>query len=124
MEEENKPKISEATKWLMLGTAIFFDLISLVSLIPFIGWIAGWCVWVFAFGTFWLWFKINGLDFFKPKNVGGFIVGSIIELIPYINILPGWTVTVLYLTRIEKIVNKVVSQVPGGEKIAETITKK
>ena len=120
---ENKPQISEATKWLMLGTAIFFDVVSLVSLIPFVGWVLGWLVWLFATMTFWLWFKMAGMNFSKPKNVLGLAGGSVMEMIPYLNALPIWTATILYLTRIEKIVNKTVGQIPGG-KIAQSVIKK
>ena len=111
--EEQESKISESQKWLMFGTAIFFDVISLISLIPIIGWVLGWVVWAFAFMTFWLWFKINGLSFSKPKNLLSFFGGSVIELIPILNILPGWTVMILYMTRVEKIIKKAEDIVPG-----------
>lgn len=124
--KENKPQISESNKWLMLGTAIFFDVISLVSLIPAIGWILGFLVWLFAFMTFWLWFMMNGqniISFSNPKKLISTVLGSIIEATPF-GFIPAWTFLILYLTRVEKMVDKVVKQVPGGSSVIGSVIKK
>jgi hypothetical protein len=121
--DNGESKINESQKWLMLGVAIFFDIISLINLIPIIGWVIGWFVWIFAFMTFFLWFKMNGMSFSRPKNLFSFIGGSAIELIPILNILPAWTATILYLTRAQKIINETISQVPGGKAVESAIEK-
>jgi len=121
MEEE--PKLKESQKWLMLGVAIAVDATSaLVNLIPIVGQIASFFVGLFFTMTFWLWFKMNGMNFSKPKNILGLAGGSIIEMIPVLNALPAWTATVLYLTRVEKIIDKTVAQVPGASKISNVVS--
>lgn len=121
--EDNKKEISSTTKWLMLGVAIFFDVVSLLSLIPVAGWILGFFVWLFAFMTFWTWFMmydINIIGFKNPKKLVGTAIGSIIEMTP-LGFIPAWTFLMLYLTRVEKIINQVANQVPGGTQIIKTV---
>lgn len=127
MNESKDPKIGEGTKWLMLGVAFFYDVLSAVSLIPVIGWVAGWAVWIFAFGTFWLWFMMNGINIFgfkNPKRLFGSLLASFIELLPEIAVFPTWTILILWLTRVEKVVSKVVEKVPGASNVAKFIPKK
>ncbi len=120
----DEPKIKESQKWLMLGVAIFFDIvIALINLIPAVGQALSFFAGIFAFMTFWLWFKMNGMKFSSPKKAGAMIGGSIIEIIPVLNALPAWTATILYLTRIEKIIDKTIKQVPGGKTIESAVKK-
>lgn len=121
--DDKKTKITETQKWLMLGVAITFDTTTLVNLIPVVGQIGSFFVGLFATMTFWLWFLMNGMSFSKPKNVLGLAGGSIIEMIPVLNVLPAWTATILYLTRVEKIVNKVITQVPMANNVVKFPTK-
>lgn len=123
MKENAESKISESQKWLMLGTAIFFDFISLINLLPIIGWVLGWIVWLCAFMTFWLWFMMCGVKFSKPKNLFSFGGGSIIEFIPGLNVLPAWTATVFYITRVEGMINKATNAVPGGSVVGSVMKK-
>ncbi|OHA94045.1 MAG: hypothetical protein A3H52_00035 [Candidatus Zambryskibacteria bacterium RIFCSPLOWO2_02_FULL_39_26] len=114
---EKSKQIKGTTKWLMFSVAVFFDIISLLSLVPVVGWIFEFLVWLFAFMTFWLWFLLNGINimsFRNPKKLAGTAIGSIIEASP-LGFVPAWTILILYLTRIEPAIEKVVSQVPGGE---------
>lgn len=123
----NEQKIGEGTKWFMLGVAILFDVLSAVTLIPVIGWILGGIVWAFAFGTFWLWFMMNGINIFgfsNPKRLFGSLLASIVELIPAVGVFPSWTVLVLWLTRVEEVVEKTVSKVPGASNVAKFVPKK
>lgn len=125
--ETKEPKIGEGQKWFMLGVAIFYDVLSAVSLIPVIGWIAAWAVWIFAFGTFWLWFMMNGINIFgfrNPKRLFGSLLASFIELLPEIAVIPSWTLLVLWLTRVEKVVDKVIEKVPGGKNVLKFVPKK
>lgn len=124
--EDGKKEIPPTTKWLMLAVAIFFDILSLSILIPVVGWIAGWIVWVFAFGTLWLWFMMNGVNIFgfrNPKKLIGSLLATIVEAVPEIGAFPSWTFLVLYLTRAEKIINKVVDQVPGGSNVIKFVPR-
>ncbi|OGD29770.1 hypothetical protein A2833_01745 [Candidatus Azambacteria bacterium RIFCSPHIGHO2_01_FULL_44_55] len=87
-EEKNIP-------WTILfGIAGFLDLISLgislITLIPIIGWILGpianISVTIIAGFSFWIYFLWKGHNFWK-----GALGSTIIESIPFINMLPAWT---------------------------------
>lgn len=124
MEEDKKTEIPSGTKWFMLATAIFFDVLSLVTLIPVVGWIIAWIVWFFAFSTFWLWFMMNGINIFgfrNPKRLIASVLASFVEVVPEIGFLPSWTILILWLTRAEKLVNKVVNQVPGASNVVKFV---
>jgi len=97
MPEKNK-KISSATGMLMVSIALFFDSFQgLIEIIPVLGQIFSSLITIFAGLTFYLWFKINGVDFVNPKRAGYLGGGFLIELIPFLNILPAWTLTVILL---------------------------
>ncbi len=118
-----KHSITTTTKILMVGTAIFFDVLQiLVTLIPGIGPILAFFVNIFAQMTFWLWFHIKGVKYNSSKRLGAVVGGFLIELIPFLNVLPGITVQVLIiLTTLEA--EKVLGNIPGGEAIAGAVTK-
>lgn len=125
MDDKKEPSVSNTTKWLMFWVAIFFDVLSLFSLIPFIGWIFEFLVGFYAFMTFWTWFMINGtniIGFRNPKKMIASILSSFIELTP-LGFIPSWTILILYLTRVEKIINKTVSVVPGVSNVVKFIPK-
>lgn len=44
--------------------------------------------------TFWLWFKLKGVNFGTARRAASMTAGFLIELIPIINILPAWTLAV------------------------------
>lgn len=94
---EKRNRVGSSSKILMLGTAIFFDVLQgLFSLIPFLGWILGFLISIFAFLTFFVWMKIKGWglsDNVKKIFVQWFL--PIGELIPIVNILPIWTTRVI-----------------------------
>ena len=114
---EKSKQIKGTTKWLMFSVAIFFDIISLLSLVPVVGWIFGFLWGLFAFMTFCLWFYLNGVNiisFGNPRKLASSVLSGLIEVSPF-GFIPTWTILVLYLTRIEPALEKVVSHVPGGE---------
>lgn len=82
--------------FLMLLVAGIFDLISLIPVLNFV-------VWVFAWLTFWFWFKMKGISLITDKKrlltVGGV---SLIEIIPAISILPSWIALVVIIYSINK----------------------
>lgn len=119
MDEENNQKqkgLKSHTIVFMIVVALFFDVLQWFLTFVFMGWLAS----IFAFLTFYVWFKLYGISFMTPKRAMAMGAGFIIELIPILNILPGWTVVVIYLTLEEKARN-VVSKVPGGQIVANAI---
>jgi hypothetical protein len=110
MKEE--PELKDATRWLMRGTAILFDLASIVSLVPVVGWILQWIVAIFYNLTFWVWFKMHGISFSNPKNLTKYIMGSLVELIPEIGILPGYSISIFLLTSKSKAIKTLTKNQP------------
>ena len=116
-EQKKKHKISVITGGLMIGVAIFYDLlqvgVNLLHGIPILGNIAallgGFLVTIWAWLTFYLWFKLNGVGFLNPKRAFALNGGFLIELIPVVNALPAWTLAVSLLiatTRAEELLEK------------------
>lgn len=95
--ETEKPvpsKISTGTWMVLIGIAIFFDVLeALISLIPILGEIIAMAIDGLAFATFWLIFKMNGEKYSKKTMIAGAIIG----FIPIINMLPECTVTIVKL---------------------------
>lgn len=90
----NKRTLKNSTIALMVSVALFIDglqiffegTIVLPSLID-----------IFAFLTFYVWFKIHGMQFLTPKRMTYMTGGFILELIPVLNALPALTLTVILL---------------------------
>lgn len=119
----DRKEISNITMVLMVATAVAYDIVQfLFNFIPFIGWIISWVIFIFAFMTFYVWFKIYGRNFMTPKRAVAMGAGVIIEMIPILNSLPGWTIAVLFLIGIEK-AEKLASSLPGGAVVANTVGK-
>ena len=117
MQEENKEKgLKSTTVVLMIAVALFFDALQALLTFIFMGWLAG----IFAGLTFYLWFKIHGISFMKPKRLMAFGGASLIEIIPFLSALPAWTFAVSYLA----ISSKLKSIIPGAEIAKLDIIKK
>jgi len=102
---EEKKGLDNITIALMISVALFYDILQVPLNFIFMGWL----VTIFAFLTFYVWFKIRGLSFATPKRamlMGG---GFFIELVPLLSVLPVWTLTILILA----IDSKVKKIVPG-----------
>jgi hypothetical protein len=81
-----KSNIEKGTWMLLIGIALFFDLLKLIPILDeFVDMI--------AFATFWLIFKMHGETYSKNWMLGGFILG----LIPIVNMLPECTATIVKL---------------------------
>lgn len=107
--EEQQGKEKGLKNWevaLMIATALFFDALNALLNLIFMGWVVS----IFAFLTFYVWFKIKGIHFMTPKRFTAMWGGFIFELIPALSVLPGWTVAVAFLA-LEK---KVVEKLPAG----------
>lgn len=120
-QTEKDKEIKPVTGTFMIIVALLFDGIQAgINLIPIVGQILSFLISIFAFLTFWVWFKMNGVSFAKPKRAGSMGVGFLVELIPVLNMLPAWTLAVFLIISDTKI-KKVLSQTPGRGKIASAI---
>ncbi len=106
----DESKIKDTTIFLMIFTALCFDGGQLiVGWIPIFGNIFADIVSFFAFMTFLLWFKMNGIQMMTPKRFGSLVGGGVVEMVPFLNILPAWTMVVVYLigtTKIQELAQK------------------
>lgn len=93
--------IQSHTVALIIGTALFFDVLQWALAYIFMDWLAGF----FAFLTFYVWFKILGMSFMSPKRIATMGGAFIIEIVPVLSMLPAWTgaVTILILDHKAKI---------------------
>lgn len=107
MEKENAVGLKNITIGLMIVAALLFDAVqAIINLLPIAGQILSGFVSFFAFMTFWLWFRLNGLKFTSAKRVSYMGGGFILELIPILNMLPAWTLAVFLLCADFKIKQK------------------
>ena len=88
---QEKKTLKTSTIGLMAAVAIFFD--TLQALLTFI--MMGWLVPPVAYGTFWLWFKFQGLDFFTLKRAPSMGIGVLLEMVPGLDVLPAITFNVV-----------------------------
>jgi hypothetical protein len=90
-------KISTATTYLMIGTALVFDAFSFViNFIP----VAGQAIAFFSdpigYLIFFLWFMIKGVKLMTKKRVAAMGGGLVISFIPILDALPEMTAAVAY----------------------------
>ncbi len=95
----------------MIAVALFFDFLQFILSFIYLGWALG----IVAGLTFYVWFKIHGISFMKPKRFLAFGGAALVEMIPipFLADLPAWTAAVAYLA--------LQSKIPIG--IGEGITK-
>lgn len=109
----------------MIAVALFYDMaqagLDVLHLIPFIGnafaIMGTMIIDLWAFLTFYVWFKIHGVSFASPKRGLTMAGAVIIELIPVVNALPAWTAAVVILfltTRGEEALASTLSRVEGA----------
>lgn len=109
IDTEKRQRISSIIATLMIGTAVVFDLVQfLLNFIPFVGWIATSLISVFAWLTFFTWFKLNGVSFLSGKTtvlkIASIFGVSILEIFPILNDLPAWIayiVIMIFIVRAE-----------------------
>lgn len=109
----------------MLVTTLLFDGLQfgtdLFHALPLIGTVAQSVVdiliSVWAWLTFYVWFKIRGVSFINPKRFAVLNGGALIEMIPIVNSLPAWTLAVFLLIGITR-AEELLAKIPGGRKIA------
>ena len=97
---EEKRGLSNTTIVLMVSVALFYDVLQWLLGFLFMGWLVSIVAWM----TFYVWFKIRGLSFMKPKRFATFGGSFIIEMIPIVgDILPTWTAAITYLALDSKV---------------------
>lgn len=118
-EKSDKKGLDNVTIALMICTALFYDALQALLTLIFMGWLVS----IFAYLTFYTWFKIRGMNFVSAKRAGILNGGFIIELIPIINTLPAWTLAITLLALDSKI-KKVIGQIPGGQMAGGVLANK
>lgn len=105
MKEEKKESkgLGNTTLILMISTAIFFDVLQWLLAFVFMDWFVS----IFAFLTFYVWYKMRGLKFTTVKRAGTMASAFIVEIVPFLAMLPAWTTAVVILgldSKIKKVV--------------------
>ncbi len=94
--DDKDSKIKNPRAVLMLITALTFDVLALLGLIPFVGWILGPAIYVLSLFIFWLWFKLASSNFFSGRATASKIGTAILEAIPEVSaVIPGIFINVL-----------------------------
>jgi hypothetical protein len=96
---EKEKGLKSTTIGLMIGTAIFYDITQWLLAFIFMDWLVGF----FAFMTFYVWFKMHGISFMKPKRFATMSMAGLIEVIPFLSAIPAWTLAVTILALDAKI---------------------
>lgn len=113
-EKEKKEKGLKMHTIVFMGSvALFFDALGAI----FTAAAAWWVITIFWALTFFVWFLMHGILFWKPKRLltaGGSLL---IEFIPILNLLPAMTAAVLIVAFDAKL--KEVSPVPLSKKSAK-----
>lgn len=104
---EKRQRISSIQGIFMLAVAGIIDGVQfLLNFIPFVGWIATSLISVFAWLTFFTWFKLNGVGFLSGKTtvlkIASIFGVSILEIFPIINDFPAWIVYIVIMIFIVK----------------------
>lgn len=102
-------KIGRITAIAIIVVALFFDAIqfgaTIFNFIPYVGFILAFVITasvdIFAFLTFFLWFKLSGLKF-NAKIVSTLVGALFIELMPFLSALPVWTLSVVITLLIQE----------------------
>ena len=131
-EEKKKHKISVITGGLMIGVAIFYDLlqvgVNLLHGIPIFGNITalfgGFLITIWAWLTFYLWFKLLGVSFLNPKRFGIMSICGIADTV--VSALPAWVAAVALIiatTRAEELAEKVLEKTGAAGAVAMKAVK-
>lgn len=104
MDEQEKG-LKTTTVWLMITVALFFD--ALQILLDFL--LMGWLVTIFGSMTFWLWFKLHGYSFMKPKRIAGSLATMLIDAVPVLGWFAWTTAISIFVLK-----NKLQETAPGA----------
>jgi len=94
---KTKYRIGQITMWLMLGVALFIDVIEFLLTAIGIGVVVDWLTWVVSWLIFPIWFIIKGASYSRNKKLfRGTLLGMLIGLVPVLNALPELTATIWF----------------------------
>jgi len=95
-KQEKEERINNVTAGLMVAVALLYDGVQMFLEWIGIGFIVNWILNIWAWLTFFVWFKLRGVSFAaNPKRALAFNGGFLIEFIPIIEELPIWTAVVV-----------------------------
>ena len=98
-EEKKETGLKNHTIVFMVVVALFYDALQWLLAFIFMDWLVS----IFAYLTFFLWFRLNGISFMKPKRLltaGGSFV---LEIFPWVATLPALTGAVIFIALDSKI---------------------
>ena len=122
---EKKYRISWIIGGIMIGVALLYD--GAQALIEFImvgfGFTVNWVITVWAWLTFYTWFKIYGVSFLNARRGATLNSSFIIEIFPFLAVIPSWTLAVLLLVLSVRAEDFVAQVAPAVAAVAKTLGK-
>lgn len=118
-QKKEEHRISGPTAVSMVGTAILFDLASLIPIVNIVIVPAGLL-------AFWMWFQMHGVSigFTSPKRLATMSLTGLAEIIPAISMIPSWTAGVMITILLTTIEDKTGVKIPLGKPKAATAAAK
>lgn len=109
-----KQRIDWIAAILMIWLALFYDGIQfLLNFIPVVGnLLSAILIGLWAWLSFYIWFKIKGVNFSKPTRSITLFGAGITEMVPLLNVLPAWTLAVLILIATTKAEDTIGLKIP------------
>jgi len=107
--QKAEQRINNVTAIFMIVVALLYDAAQAFLDFILIGLAVNWILDIWAWLTFFIWFKLKGVSFANPKRAVSLNGGFILELIPAVNVLPIWTAAVIILVITVKTEDKLAS---------------
>ncbi len=104
-KDKQKERITTTTAMLMVGLAIFFDIL---SIIPVVNWFTAIAAWL----CFFIWFAVLEVRFMTIKRALPAIISFIVELVPILSIIPGLTLGIIVIIIMIKLEDKTGIKIP------------
>ena len=121
-KSQNQQRINSVTAIFMIVVALLYDAVQAFLDFILIGLAVNWILDIWAWLTFFIWFKLKGVSFANPKRAISLNGGFILELIPAVNALPIWTAAVIILVITVKTEDKLTSISPLASKALSMAT--
>ncbi len=113
-KSQSQQRINNVTAIFMIAVALLYDAVQAFLDFILIGLAINWILDIWAWLTFFIWFKLKGVSFTNPKRAVSLNGGFILELIPAVNALPIWTAAVIILIITVKTEDKLASISPAA----------
>lgn len=123
--EEKRKRIGNMQGALMIGVAGVIDFVQGLLTAGFIGVIVSTFISIFAWLTFYFWFKLNGINMLDSgvRKIITLLCGAFIEMLPVINVLPAWTISVVIMLFIVRSEDVIFNKTGKNIKIQQAIKK-